>query len=70
MIKELREKIRTDIMEIYGDEWESAIIRIKNYSEMDPFSIELIFAADRYGKKHFERERPFDMDCVPGVRDD
>ena len=70
MIDELREKIRTDIREVYGDEWESAIIRIKNYSEMDPFSIDLIFATDRSGKKYFKRERPFDMDCVPGGHDD
>jgi len=49
MSKELREKIRTDIREVYGDEWESAVIRIKNYSEIEPFSIKLIFAAERYG---------------------
>jgi hypothetical protein len=44
MIKELREKIRKDISEVYGDEWESADIQIENRTEMRPFSIKLDFA--------------------------
>jgi len=58
MSKELREKIRTEISKVYGDEWESAVIRIKNYSEIDPFSVKLNFATERRGS------------CAKGTRRD